>query len=1588
MKKLLITVIAIATAFYSANAQGKLYGLTSTGGIDGVGTIFHYQKGTNIFTTDHSFRVDGNTVGLRPDGELTDGGNGKYYGVTSEGGIYNAGVLFEWDPAANTCIRKHDFGAGTDGRQPFGGVTLLNGKLYGVTAGGGTGATFNNAGMMFEYDPDVNNTSPYREVYSFFNLSYTSAATGKPAIIGDKLYMMLQITVYGRSMVFEIDPMPGIPNPLREVASLDANTYGYATAGNSLFSLNGLLYGMTSSGGTNDGGTIFSCDPDISNPTPLIKLHDFDDFNGKNSRLSLMHYNNKLYGMTEAGGSNNDGVLFSFDLDQNNPTPFAKLKDFDQSTTGNNPVGTLYESRGILFGSTYYGGTRYSGTIFQYDTDPTNIDPFQVKMDFSGSPNTTGTRIVGTLTLIDGKFCALTYFGGRGSGGSYGGISSGVGAIIEWDTTTTTCSTKIDFSYAKEGGSPFGSLLQVRGKLYGTTAGGGVSSNGDYASAGALFELDTLTGVYTKKADFGLDNTGSYLSKPIGTLARYNNKLYGSTSTNIYEYDPATSTITNKVNFSNSIGAYTTGGNGIFSLYNGKFYLLTDNGGTNTQGTLFEWDPTTNAIVKKIDFENSATGSLPRGGLVLFNGKFYGTTIYGGNYGSGVLFEWDPQTNTIVKKIESFGSNGDQFPMGTLVVLGNKLYGMTGSSLYEWDPSSNTITNKATFNTTNFASVIVSEGKLYCTTSSKIFEYDPITSTSADLVIFNGANGSDQVGSLVALTNGSNLMNIKGNNNLIENGAIVTSTLNNTDFGDIESGEPGLKTYTISNTGTTPLNISNITVSSPGFFVNNLSASIIPIGETATFDVSVIYFFPAGEVPAVVTVSTDNNLIPEYTFSIKATIICPIIQAEIAVAGNGIDIPNGAGNLPAVANNTDFGEVPINATVYKTFNITNTGTRNLDINIVYAFDYPTNNTSRFSVTTGPIGTVAPGASATFTVKFSPTITGSIDAIVRILSNDCDEGQFQFKVSGRGVNTCTTPTSPTISGLSSICTTNNTSFTASANNTSVATTYSWTGPSGFTASTASTGNISVAGDYTCTISNGTGCAVTVTQTLTLSARRPSTPGAITQSPNATDICTSMATGVTYTITAVTGASNYKWAVPLGSGCTISSASNPTPVTDTLITSDPSVIITFPSTYSTGSIKVAASNGCGQSTFRSFTAKRIAPATPGIISTSKEVLEAICSSSTVTYGIAPVANADGYLWTVPTGATITSANVNGSSIDVSFVPGFNTGSISVKAFRICADSVKSAARSLTVKKLLPTTPLAIATASTNVCTNIINGTEAIFTVTPTAAGNLPTGYQWTVTGAGATITSVNGTAITPTTTITTSVTELSIGVTYSGTYIAGTVAVRSVRLCQTSTSARSITIRKTAIAPTLSGSPSVCTGTNVTYTVTPPTTGITSYIWSKPSNATVVTGALTGSAATSITLRFNTLATGNVSVKAVSVCGTSAASNIIVVMPTACPNVNRQTPIMETLNNISATKAALYPNPNAGVFRLRIETPNKVDPAKVQVINSLGQIVRELQGTNTNGIIDLRVTDEKLSEGVYYLKYFVGAETGSIKMIIKK
>jgi uncharacterized repeat protein (TIGR03803 family) len=111
-----------------------LYGTTSVGGTSDRGTVFEISPTGSNYKVLYSFKGKGD--GAYPFAGLTEL-NGTLYGTTQQGGAHKDGTIFAITPSGSESV-LYSFGGGSgDGSEPFAGVTVLNGQLYGTTAHGG-----------------------------------------------------------------------------------------------------------------------------------------------------------------------------------------------------------------------------------------------------------------------------------------------------------------------------------------------------------------------------------------------------------------------------------------------------------------------------------------------------------------------------------------------------------------------------------------------------------------------------------------------------------------------------------------------------------------------------------------------------------------------------------------------------------------------------------------------------------------------------------------------------------------------------------------------------------------------------------------------------------------------------------------------------------------------------------------------------------------------------------------------------------------------------------------------------------------------------------------------------------------------------------------------------------------------------------------------------------------------------------------------------------------------------------------------------------------------------------------------------------
>jgi CSLREA domain-containing protein len=359
------------------------------------------------------------------------------------------------------------------------------------------------------------------------------------------------------------------PAPYRTRISFNEANGSYPK-GSLTLGTDGKFYGMTNQGGTNDKGVIFSYD---SSSNIYSKKIDLSVAIGSAPVGSLILANDgKFYGMTSQGGASNKGVIFSYDpvITEGFPNGiYTKLYDFD-GPSGASPMGSLVkDTDGTLYGLTYNGGLINAGVIFSY-VIPTEefingIYTKKVEFDWNIANWLNGYQPWGSLTkAADGKFYGMTRFGGANDSG----------VIFSYEPGSTTFTKKITLG---SGSYPYGSLtLGADNKLYGMTNGGGLNGNS------YILSYDPSSDIYSKEVDLN--------DSALGSLVRYSdNKLYGMTDQGgIFSYDPEAplgESYSNIYNlyYSNSNDSLTIGGDN-------KFYSMSYNGGTDDLGYIFSYD--------------------------------------------------------------------------------------------------------------------------------------------------------------------------------------------------------------------------------------------------------------------------------------------------------------------------------------------------------------------------------------------------------------------------------------------------------------------------------------------------------------------------------------------------------------------------------------------------------------------------------------------------------------------------------------------------------------------------------------------------------------------------------------------------------------------------------------------------------------------------------------------------------------------------------------------------------------------------------------------------------------------------------------
>ena len=343
-------------------SDGNLYGATIGGGTSNNGMIFRVSPtsgGSIIYT----FPSPDSPGLYGPNGLIFDNSDGDLWGVTSGGGTYGGGTLYQLTTGGTEtavynfcgCIDNYGYYEGVD---PSGALAIgSDGAFYGTTQGGNGGS-----GTFFR----IPTNGLGQVLYTFGTNGPSDGANPIGNLVWDgALGKYFGATSHGGAngtgAVFQISPA-GVESVLYSFGpsgSADAQQ----PAGGLALAPNGNLYGMTISGGANNTGTVYQVTP----AGVETVLYSFVAQVGAypptptGGTLAVDSAGN-LYGVTEYGGALGVGTVFKL-------TPsgsYSTLYSFTGGTSDASlPAWVILASDGNLYGTAFLGGTNGTGAVFK-----------------------------------------------------------------------------------------------------------------------------------------------------------------------------------------------------------------------------------------------------------------------------------------------------------------------------------------------------------------------------------------------------------------------------------------------------------------------------------------------------------------------------------------------------------------------------------------------------------------------------------------------------------------------------------------------------------------------------------------------------------------------------------------------------------------------------------------------------------------------------------------------------------------------------------------------------------------------------------------------------------------------------------------------------------------------------------------------------------------------------------------------------------------------------------------------------------------------------------------------------------------------
>lgn len=366
-------------------SNGTLFGSSTHGGVSDNGMVYSLSTNGLNFQVIHDF-ADGTNDGVSPNNVILD--RGTLYGSTQLGGTNSHGLIFKVDTNGQHYTILRSFTNAPAPEFPLGSLVLGGATLYGTSYGGSS----NGFGTVFKIDTNGNN---FQVLHMFTNSPDGAEPKAGLVLNGDTLYgtTFLGGTNGDYGAIFKLNTNGQDYSVIYSFSNFPAAQYPAAA----LLLSDGVLYGTTSAGGTNNGGTVFKLN---TNGADYSMLHQFSGpqppYDGLSPQATLALNGGILYGTTTGGGTGSQGTIFQIGT---NGEGFMVLNNFSNSPDGETPQGSLTLDGKTIYGTTYNGGTGNAGEAFSLLLTPVITSQPQNQTATNGDSVTFSAAAVGIGTL-------------------------------------------------------------------------------------------------------------------------------------------------------------------------------------------------------------------------------------------------------------------------------------------------------------------------------------------------------------------------------------------------------------------------------------------------------------------------------------------------------------------------------------------------------------------------------------------------------------------------------------------------------------------------------------------------------------------------------------------------------------------------------------------------------------------------------------------------------------------------------------------------------------------------------------------------------------------------------------------------------------------------------------------------------------------------------------------------------------------------------------------------------------------------------------------------------------------------------------